>query len=107
MFEKWETEIEEEFEGRLEAAVTMMASRNKNKFKVPDEIREMTEAAATCRNLVSRKDLRGKKRLGRQEENSTPGWELFPKERQFKHPWWKSFGSMDRRVKTEMSGCRR
>ena len=88
MFEKWETEIEEEFEGRLKAAVraTTTASRKKNKFKVLDEIREMTEPAATCRNLVWRKDLR-KKRLGRQHENSTPGWELFPRERQFKDPW--------------------
>ena len=45
-------------QGRLEAAaVNATASRNKNKFKVLDEIREMAEAAK-CRNPVSRKDLR-------------------------------------------------
>ena len=46
-------------QGRLEAAAvnaTTMASRNKNQFKVLDEIREMAEAAK-CRNPVLRKDL--------------------------------------------------
>ena len=52
-------------QGRLEGAAagvkaTTMASRNKNKFMVPDEIREMTALAAKCRDPVRRKVLRKK-----------------------------------------------
>ena len=50
---------------RLEGAAavvkaTTMATRNKNKFKVPAEIRQVVTEVARCRNLVVNKVLRKK-----------------------------------------------
>ena len=55
---------------------TMTAIRDKNKFKIPTEIRRMAIVVAKCRNPVLRKDLR--KKLGRPEGNLVPGWVRFP-----------------------------
>ena len=57
---------------RLEAAAgaikaTRTALRNKTKFNVPDEIREIAAAAATCREPVRRKLLRERARKDRRE----------------------------------------
>ena len=52
---------------RLEEAVavkaTTMAARNKDKFQVQAEIRQMATEAASCRDLILRKELR--KKLGK------------------------------------------
>ena len=57
---------------RLEEAAaavkaTTTAVRNRNKFTVPDEIREMAAEAATCRDLVRRKLLRKRAHKARRE----------------------------------------
>ena len=46
--------------GKAAAAInaTTTASRNRNKFTVRDEIREMAAEAAKCREPVRRKSLR-------------------------------------------------
>ena len=46
---------------------TTTAMRNKNKFTVPDEIREMATEAATCRDPVRRKLLRKEAGKARRE----------------------------------------
>ena len=47
-------------EAEAEAAVkaTTMATRNKNKFKIPAEIRKLATEAARGRNPILRKELR-------------------------------------------------
>ena len=52
---------------------TTSASRNKNKFKVPDEIREMAALAARCRNPVRRIALRKKAQTARRELDARMG----------------------------------
>ena len=61
---------------RLEEAAaavkaTLMATRNKNKFQVPAEIRQMATEVARCRNPILRKDLR--KKRGRPGDKLMPG----------------------------------
>ena len=60
-----------------EAAVTVKATRtatrNKNKFNIPVEIRKMATGAAKCRNLVLRKELRKKARKARREFDGRVG----------------------------------
>ena len=46
---------------------TTLASRNKNKFMVPDEIRELASMAAQCRDPVKRRVLRKKAQKARRE----------------------------------------
>ena len=62
----------EALQARLEEAATNVkantrATKNKNKLKVPDETRVMATAAAKCRNLFLRKELRKKARKARRE----------------------------------------
>ena len=46
----------------VEVKATKLACRNKNKFIVPAEIRDMASVAAQCRDTVKRKVLRKKAR---------------------------------------------
>ena len=62
----------EDLQARLEGAVvevkaTTLASRNKNKFMVPDEIRELASMAAQCCDPVKRRVLRKKAQKARRE----------------------------------------
>ena len=43
------------------------ASRNRNKFCVPDEVRDMASEAAKCRNPVRKKELRKIARKARRD----------------------------------------
>ena len=57
---------------RLEAAASAVnapttASGNRNRFSVPDDIREMAADAASCRDPVRRKLLRKRARKARRE----------------------------------------
>ena len=57
---------------RLEDAASAVkapttASRNRNRFSVPDDIKEMADDAATCRDPVRRKLLRKRARKARRE----------------------------------------
>ena len=65
-------------QARLEGAVvvvkaTTMASRNKNKFMVPDDIREMAGLAAKCRDPAKRRVLRKKAQKARRELDARMG----------------------------------
>ena len=62
----------EDLRARLEGAVaevkaTTLASRNKNKFMVPDEIKELASMAAQCCDPVKRRVLRKKAQKARRE----------------------------------------
>ena len=50
-----------------EVKATTTASRNRNKFCVPEEIRKMASEAAKCRNPVRKKELRKIARKPRRE----------------------------------------
>ena len=52
---------------------TTMESRNRNKFMVPDEIREMAGLAAKCRDPARRKVLRKKAQNARREFDARKG----------------------------------
>ena len=53
---------------RLEAAVEVMgtttATRNNNKFKIPDDIRKMATEAAKCMNLIQEKHEKARRQFG-------------------------------------------
>ena len=60
--------LQERLEEAAAAVIaTTTALRNKNKFTVPDEIREMASEAAKCRDPVKRKLLRKRARKARRE----------------------------------------
>ena len=68
----------EALQARLEGAVvevkaTTLASRNKNKFMVPEEIRELASVAAQCRDPVKRRVLRKKAQKSRREIDARVG----------------------------------
>ena len=70
---------------RLEEAAavkaTMLATRNKNKFKILVEVGQLATEAARCRNHTLGKELR--KKPGKAEEKLMPGWELFQEVRSY------------------------
>ena len=77
------------FQARLEeeaAAVkaTTTATENKNKFMIPDEIREVAAAAAKCRDPVRRCCENTPAKLA---ERSMPAGEPFPGVRSCRGPW--------------------
>ena len=53
----------------VEVKSTALTFRNKNKFMVPEEIRELASVAAQCRDLVKRG-----RRYRKRAENSMPEW---------------------------------
>ena len=57
----------------MEVKATTLASRNKNKFMVPDEIRELASVAAQCRDPVKRRVLRRKAQKARREFDARVG----------------------------------
>ena len=57
----------------VEIKATTLASRNKNKFMVPEEIREMASLAAKCRDPARRKVLRKKAQKARGEFDARMG----------------------------------
>ena len=65
-------------EAAAEVKATMMATRNMNKFKIPDEIRKMATETAKSR-ILSRRESFGKH--GKTEGNVMPEWEPFPEVR--------------------------
>ena len=65
-------------QARLEGAVvevkaTTLASRNKKKFMVPEEIRELASVAAQCRDPMMRRVLRKKAQEARRECDARVG----------------------------------
>ena len=80
----------EALQARLEGAVvevkaTTLASRNKNKFMVPDEIRELASLAAQCRDPVKRRVLRRKAQKARREFDARVG--ALPRGKVVKNLW--------------------
>ena len=51
----------------MEVKATTLTSRNKNKFMVPEEIRELASVVAQCRDPVRRRVLRKKAQKARRE----------------------------------------
>ena len=83
---------------------TTTASRNRNQFSVPDEIREMAADAASCRDPVRRKLLRKRARKARREFEA--GRAVFPRSKVIHRPvvtklWINGRASEDRDEWTE------
>ena len=99
----------EALQSRLEVSVaqtkaTTTASRNNQKFMVPDEIREMSALAAQCRDPVRRKVLRKKARKARREFDARVG--ALPRGKTVKRPvvkklWINGRASEDRDERNE------
>ena len=68
----------------VEITAPAMASRNKNMFMVPEEMREMASLAAKCRDLARRRVLRKKAQIARREFDATMG--ALPRDKVVKKP---------------------
>ena len=58
----------------VEVKATTLASRNKNMFMVPEQIRKLASLAPQCRDPVKRKVLRKKAQKARREFDAREGY---------------------------------